>query len=91
MCHNANFDKHVVASEFLRANIPITDVATYCTMKETADFCKLCPWKHGQYKWPKLEELYKILFKETMQHPHNSYYFMVGCAKCYFAFKGRQS
>lgn len=87
VCHNVDFDKLVVASEFLRANIPITDVDTYCTMKETADFCKLYPRRHGQYKWPKLEELYRILFNETMRHQHNSYYDVVNCARCYFAVK----
>ena len=91
VCHNVDFDKQVVQSELIRADMNVADVETYCTMKETADFCKLFPRKHGQYKWPRLEELYRILFKETMQHPHNSYYDVVNCAKCYFAFKGRQS
>ena len=91
VCHNVDFDKSVVASEFIRANIPITDVETYCTMKQTADFCKLYPKKRGQYKWPKLEELYMKCFNENLENAHNSYYDVVNCAKCYFAIQGHAS
>jgi DNA polymerase III epsilon subunit-like protein len=84
VCHNVDFDKVVVASEFVRANIPLTEVATYCTMKETADFCKLYPRKRGQYKWPKLDELYRKCFNAELENAHNSYYDVINCAKCYF-------
>ena len=87
VCHNVDFDKQVVASEFMRAGIQITDVETYCTMKRTANYCKLYPNFRGQYKWPKLEELYRKCFNEDLENAHNSYYDVINCAKCYFAVK----
>ena len=33
VCHNVDFDKRVVQSEFIRADLELTDVETYCTMK----------------------------------------------------------
>ena len=90
-CHNVDFDKRVVESELSLADVDIADVETYCAMEEAADFCELLPQTHGQYKWPKLDELHKELFEETMQHPYNSDNDVMSCAECNFAFKDRQS
>jgi DNA polymerase III alpha subunit (gram-positive type) len=84
ICHNVNFDLKVVASEFIRARIEIQKVKTFCTMKETINFCEITPKVRGEYKWPKLNELYMILFKTEMDNGHNSYYDVINCAKCYF-------
>ena len=44
------------------ANMGIKKVDTYCTMKETITFCEITPNVRGEYKWPKLSELYMNLF-----------------------------
>ena len=89
VCHNIDFDKEVVMSELYRANmkIEVPSMKICCTMKETADYCKLYPMRRGQYKWPKLEELYRKLFGMEMENPHNSYYDVINCAKCYFQYQ----
>ena len=72
VCHNIELDKNVVLSEFVRHDMDIKDVDEYCTMKKT------------QYKLPSLAELYRICCNEELQNPHNAYYDMLNCAKCYF-------
>ena len=84
VCHNINFDVKVVLNELIMAGIDIKKVDTCCTMKETINFCESTPKVRGQYKWPKLSELYLKLFKIEMKNAHKSYYDVVNCAKCYF-------
>jgi DNA polymerase III epsilon subunit-like protein len=87
--HNLDFDKYVIKSEFIRHDMIINDIGEYCTMKNTIDYCKITPKVRGEYKWPKLEQLYKKCFNEELQNAHNSYYDVKNCAKCYFSIKTR--
>ena len=87
VCHNLNFDKHVVLSEFIRHGMNLNDVGEYCTMQNTIDYCKITPKVRGEYKWPSLEQLYQQCFNEKLQNAHNSYYDVLNCAKCYFSIK----
>lgn len=82
--HNLDFDKLVVKSEFIRHDMIINDIGEYCTMKNSTQYCKLTPRVGGNYKWPKLEQLYQKCFNEELQNAHNSYYDVLNCAKCYF-------
>lgn len=84
VCHNANFDIRVVASEFVRAKMEIPIAETCCTMKEGVNYCKITPKVKGEYKWPSLQELYRKCFDEDLENAHNSYYDVVNCARCYF-------
>jgi DNA polymerase-3 subunit epsilon len=85
VCHNINFDVKVVLNELVMAGIDIKKVDTFCSMVEAVNFCEITPKVKGQYKWPKLSELYFKLFKSEIENAHNSYYDVVNCAKCYFA------
>ena len=89
VCHNLNFDKHVVLSEFIRHGMDLNDVGEYCTMKNTINYCMITPKVRGEYKWPSLEQLYQQCFNEKLQNAHNSYYDVMNCAKCYFAIQGK--
>ena len=84
VCHNVDFDKRVVQSEFIRAKLELAEVETCCTMKKGIDYCKLLPKVRGEYKWPSLEQLYRKCFNEDLENAHNSYYDVINCAKCYF-------
>jgi DNA polymerase III epsilon subunit-like protein len=84
VCHNANFDIRVVASEFVRAKMETPIAETCCTMKEGVNYCKITPKVKGEYKWPSLQELYRKCFDEDLENAHNSYYDVVNCARCYF-------
>ena len=40
---NANFDKNVVLSEFIRNDMDLNNVGEFCTMKNTINYCKITP------------------------------------------------
>ena len=66
-------------------DMDIKKVETCCSIAEIVNFCEITPKVRGQYKWPKLSELYFKLFTSELENAHNSYYDVVNCAKCYFA------
>lgn len=65
VAHNYSYDYNIMGSELLRNGLEnsLKDKEHLCTMKASTEFCKI-PGPHG-YKWPKLEELYDILFRES--------------------------
>jgi DNA polymerase-3 subunit epsilon len=71
ICHNLSFDMAILQSELLRmGQNPEIPTRKFCTMKSSVDFCKL-PGNYG-FKWPKLEELYKICFDEKLENAHDA-------------------
>ena len=75
VCHNTSFDKAIVGCELERLHIHdrIAEKPEYDTMTETTDFCRL-KWSqyYGSYKWPKLQELYYILFGRNFDSAHDA-------------------
>lgn len=64
--HNVDFDKPVIAADMLRHKMndlaeKFLSQAFYCTMKNGVDICRL-PGYHGEYKYPKLVELFGKLY-----------------------------
>lgn len=93
VAHNIEFDKsHVEVAASTNKILRRTWPTTYCTMKETTDFCKI-PFSNGGYgyKWPKLEELAKCLsVKYNKANLHNSLTdtrLTLECFKCLHAQK----
>ena len=87
VAHNMSFDEKVLGAEMIRmkmksGNKPVK----MCTKELSTDFCKL-PGQRGDFKWPKLEELYKILFEEDMENAHDALGDVLSCAKCFFQLK----
>ncbi|MFN8369381.1 MAG: 3'-5' exonuclease [Bacteriovoracaceae bacterium] len=71
VCHNISYDLTVLQAELVRLKLdPNITKKTFCTMKNSVDYCKL-PGPYG-YKWPKLEELYKRCFSEKLENAHNA-------------------
>lgn len=71
VCHNVDFDLPVLQSELLRANMAHKiQNETFCTMKNSTNYCQL-PGHRG-YKWPQLEELYRICFGRAIKGAHNA-------------------
>lgn len=64
IAHNIDFDISVVHCEFLRSGMKwdFPDNRMLCTMKTGIIFCKIPPQRNGEYKWPKLTELYQKCF-----------------------------
>ncbi|VVU95698.1 hypothetical protein CPAV1605_1453 [seawater metagenome] len=87
ICHNVEFDINVIKSEFCRAESKLKkkNISTLCTMLATTNFCKLeLKYGYSNYKYPKLEELFKILFNKNMEKAHDSKYDVINLATCFF-------
>jgi DNA polymerase III epsilon subunit-like protein len=89
IAHNAKFDGAVIAAEFLRLGWqpPFTPATMICTMEGSTDYCRL-PGPYGN-KWPKLEELYSLLFGVPPEGAHDAGYDAAACACCFFELKNR--
>lgn len=86
--HNLTFDRLIVRSEIFRLGITAEFKAKkICTMIESTKFCQILNKKGTGYKWPKLEELYKILFKEDLTGAHDALIDVKATAKCFFELK----
>jgi DNA polymerase III epsilon subunit-like protein len=89
IAHNIAFDSKILRAEMIRLGM-IYEFSSkkICTMTSSTTFCKL-PNPNGRkgYKWPKLIELYDVLFKEEMVDAHDAMGDVTALAKCFFALK----
>ena len=90
VAHNFSFDYGVIRSELQRLKIPdfLRGYQRYCTMrsKPIIDYCKILRGDQKP-KWPKLTELYNLLFHCELQFAHNALADAEACAKCFFELK----
>ena len=85
-CHNFNFDMPILQAELHRKRFDAEiDKPSFCTMRSSTDYCRL-PGNYG-YKWPKLEELYRICFGREMENAHNAMADVQATYECYFYLK----
>lgn len=83
VAHNLNFDMKVIGAEMIRLKMSVgKQLIKVCTMEASIDYCKLPPFRYGKYKFPKLVELYKILFDREMIGNHDAFDDVVGCREC---------
>lgn len=84
VAHNISFDYPVLGAEMIRYGKKLgRRVKQFCTMNASTDVCQL-PGKYGNYKWPKLEELFKHLFDNEMTGAHDAGSDVTACRLCYF-------
>lgn len=100
IAHNISFDKEMIRIEFIRniatiitlmpdylENPIFNNKNQYCTMKNSIDFCNIIREnvRGKKYKkFPKLIELYQILFSgKNVENLHNSYIDTLVCLRCY--------
>lgn len=85
--HNLKYNESIVGAEFIRKNIlnRLFQADKYCLMHESTYYCKL-PGKRG-YKWPSLQELHSILFKQGYKPTHNARADVIAAAKCFIRLK----
>jgi len=90
VAHNFDFDENIIGSELLRIKLdsPFSLANKICTMKRTADVCRL-PNGRGGYKWPNLSELYQYLFQANLPDAHDALVDVGACAKSFFELKRR--
>jgi DNA polymerase-3 subunit epsilon len=74
LAHNEAYDNNVIrhALKLLKRTIPLPEKRV-CTMMMAKDYCRLPPnFPGGDWKWPKLEEAYRVLFDKELENAHNS-------------------
>lgn len=88
--HNASFDLNIIKAEIVRTkgvgnvlfekkNHTIID-----TMRVGKDFCKIPGnFMYGDYKYPKLDELYYKLFNKHFENQHNAMADVEATYECY--------
>ena len=84
VAHNIDFDYPVLLCEYIRSNVlqaRLKSMQQICTMKSSMKFCNIRTSKG--LKYPKLEELYKKLFHESLNGAHNSKADAEACMKCF--------
>lgn len=89
VAHNLAYDLAVVRGECRRhaRPDPFAGLPGCCTMESTAAFCGIRrPWG---YKWPRLSELYQVLFGEPCEEVHRALDDARLCAECYCALRRR--
>ena len=79
--HNVDFDKRIVSAELIRCGMKdsFEGKKTFCTMKNTVEFCSL-----PGLKYPKLQELYEVLFGEEYDNDHSALSDADATVKCYW-------
>lgn len=63
VCHNVDFDIRIMKAQFARMKRDVSDwnsKPTYCTMKKATPVLRISS-DRGGFKWPKLQEAYKLL------------------------------
>jgi DNA polymerase III subunit epsilon len=91
IAHNISFDSKILRAEMIRLGMEYEFASKkICTMMSSTNFCKL-PNPSGRkgYKWPKLTELYNVLFEEEMEDAHDAMGDVTALAKCFFALKDK--
>lgn len=85
--HNVAFDLSIIGAELHRLGRSQQmafwmSMPWRCTMVAGTDICKL-PGKYG-YKWPKLRELYSVLFGREPTDQHDAAGDVLATAECYY-------
>ena len=85
--HNISFDRNVVGAELIRDGFQdfLDNKEQICTMKASKEFCKI----RGIFglKYPKLQELYRILFGSEFDNAHDASADIEATQKCYWELK----
>lgn len=93
VCHNVEFDQHIVGAELYRMNMDydaLMDKPSLCTMLSSTNFCAIPnPNGYDDYKWPKLSELYHKLFNKDFENAHDALADITATKDCFFELKRR--
>ena len=95
VCHNTQFDLNIIRADLIRVyENPIwpDGLSSDCTMLSSTDYCEL-PNRNNRmpgYKWPKLEELYFILFGKKMEGAHHALNDVRAAKDCFFELQKRK-
>jgi DNA polymerase-3 subunit epsilon len=87
VAHNMAYDEKIIGSELIRMGLDniLDSKEKICTMESTVDLCKIGV-SYG-YKWPKLEEIHRFLFKHDFEDAHDALADIQATAKCFWELK----
>lgn len=86
VAHNADFDMKVIRIMYAQENVKAPDFPpSFCTMKTSVETCKIPKLKGSGYKWPSLQEAFRVLVDpKGFDGAHNA---MVDVTACYEVWK----
>ena len=92
VCHNAWYDTNVVMGEMIGEGIDcdIKSKVQICTMLSGTDLCAIEFDRYGEYKWPKLQELYFELFHRYFDSAHNAMADVRAVVDCFWEMRDRR-
>lgn len=84
VAHNLSFDHPIVWAEVIRSGRQVkSGMHKICTMKSAVAHANILG-KNGRAKWPKLDELYRFLFRKDFEGAHNALADVVACREIFF-------
>ena len=88
--HNLTYDLRVLEGEYRRLHLPspFDGLPRLDTMLTTVELCAI-PRDMGGWKWPKLQELYFVLFDEDFP-AHDAGADVAACARCLWELQDRR-
>ena len=93
VCHNVEFDQHIVGAELYRLNMDyktLMEKPSICTMLSSTNLCAIPnPNGYDDYKWPKLSELYHKLFNRDFEDAHDALADITATKECFFELRKR--
>ena len=95
IAHNYNFDIRLLKIAYTRIHEielynQINSLPKACTMHSTTKFCGLTQMGSNRPKWPKLSELYCILFDEELEGAHDALVDVMATRRCYYELVKRE-
>lgn len=90
IAHNVSFDEKILGAECLRLSLPhfLLEKRLRCTMKESTAYCAI-PGRYGDFKYPNLTELHRMLFKKGFAHTHDALADVRACKATFFELRTR--
>ncbi len=89
VAHNIDFDIKIMLTAFYRSRMDdfFKMIPTYCTKEKSTNVLKL-PGRYNSYKWPTLDEAYRVLVDpKGFEGAHNALNDVRACRKVYYALR----
>jgi hypothetical protein len=86
--HNLKLNGSILGAECYRNSMNnfLAHIESYCLMHEATYYCKLKS-KTGGYKWPTLQEMHSIIFKQGFTPAGNARADVIAASRCFIALK----
>jgi DNA polymerase-3 subunit epsilon len=85
VAHNLQFDHRIVWAEIIRSGrTPRSGMEKICTMLHGTKVAKIPSARGAGYKWPKLEELYSVLFNKRFDGAHDALADITATKDCFY-------